>query len=180
MIPILIQNKKYKIKTIAELNTSEFIELCKIENLDTIKYIAWQTQLNTDKAFFSVIDPVVEKQIGSIPDVTKLRRPTLPYVDYKKTIQTVGQRHQIEGANITGYALLVFCLAVSQAQSNNIDDVNQLQAWYLKQKWTDILPAGFFFYQNLQTGKRKEMRLLSWLRELISTKFKKNRPDQID
>jgi hypothetical protein len=166
MIPILIGSKKYKIKTISELNTAEFIELCGISELTTIKYIAWQCKINTDKAFFAMIDPVVEQQIGIVPDITKLCRPVLSYVDYKKTIATVGQRHQIEACNLTGFTLLVFVLAVSQAQSNNIDDVNQLQSWYMQQHWYEILPAGFFFYQNLSHGRHKGI-IFSRLRQAL-------------
>lgn len=165
MIPIKIADKKYKIKTILELTTREFIELTKIEDLSFIKYIAWQTSSDLEKAFFVKMSKSVELAIGVVPDVTKMKRSKR--FDYSKTIQTVGQRHQVEGSNLTGYELLVFCLAVSQAQSNNIDKVHELRDTYLNEPFAEILPAGFFFFKNLEPGKNFVQRILMMFSILI-------------
>jgi len=156
MIPIKIGSKKYSIKPISELNTAEFIELSKIENLDFVKYIAWQTSVDLDKAFFAVTSKSVENAIGVVPDVSKLPKPK--GVDYSKIIQTVGQRHQIETCGLEGYELVVFILAVAQACSNNIDEVDALRGEYMKAPFNIILPAGFFFLKNLEHGRKFGLR----------------------
>jgi len=157
MIPITIQGRKYKIKSIPELNTFEFIELNKLNNVDYVKYISQQTELPLSEAFFAVVPKSIEKAIGIIPDITKLQFPKRKDIDKNKTVQTVGQRHQIEACNKTGFNLMVFVLAVSQACSSNIDDVNKLYESYLKQPFTEILPAGFFFLLTLKNGSRLEL-----------------------
>ena len=167
MIPLIIADKKYKIKSINELNTAEFIELSKIENVDLIKYIAWQAGINTDKAFFAITDSATEAAIGKAPDITKLKPLPSKLIDYKKTLTTVGQRHQVESCNLSGFDLLVFTLAVSQACSVNIDDVYKLRDRYLTMDWHLILPAGFFFYKKFRRGKRSVRKILLRLRELI-------------
>lgn len=164
-IPIKIGDKKYSIKPIIELTTREFIELSKIENLDTVKYIAWQTEIKIEDAFFAVTSKVIEKAIGKIPDITKF--PKSKWCDYSKIIETVGQRHQVENSNLEGYELLVFCLAVAQARSNNIDDVKKLQTQYLQESFIEILPAGFFFFKNYKDGKNKERKFLKKFQDLI-------------
>lgn len=172
MIPIKINSKKYKIKSVDELTTGELIELSKIPELTTVKYISWQTEQSLKDSFFAVVDAATEQAIGKIPDITKMQRPRLSYVDYSKTIQTVGQRHQIEESNLKELELLVFILAVSQARSNNIDDVLKLQSDYMAKPWSEILPAGFFFFRNLRPGSnfatrnfRKVLALISMLRK---------------
>lgn len=167
MIPIKINGKRYKIKSIAELSTAEFIELSKIEALDYVKYISWQTKLSMKDSFFATTDKVIELAIGSVPDVSKIDKPKLKYVDYKKTISTVGQRHQVESCSLSGYELLVFCLAVSQAHSVNIDDVYKLRDDYMQKPWQEILPAGFFFFKIYSRGKRSEPNALKKLLSLI-------------
>ena len=154
-IPIKINDKKYNIKPIAELSTKEFIELSKIENCDLVKYIAWQTKVKLDEAFFAVTSKTVELAVGKTPDITKMKCMQVDYIDYKKTIETVGQRHQVENSNLQGFDLIVFTLAVSQAQSNNIDDVNKLRDEYFKKPFLEILPAGFFFFKNYKSGRKK-------------------------
>jgi hypothetical protein len=166
-IPIKIGDKKYSIKPIYDLTTAEFIELSKIDDLSMIKYIAWATESNLSDAFFAVVSKSIENAIGKIPDVSKMSRPKLKYIDYSKTIETVGQRHQIESSNLSGYELLVFVLAVSQAKSNNIDDVNHLRDSYMQLPFTEILPAAFFLYKILQYGRNKEPFFLKRLRELM-------------
>jgi hypothetical protein len=165
MIPIKIANKKYKIKTIDELNTAEFIELQKIEKPDVLKYVAWQTKTTHENAFFAIISPTVEKAIGMIPDITKLSVPK--WVNKKNIIDTVGQRHQIESSNLKGYELLILCLAVAQARSNNFEDIEKLKAKYLLMPFTEILPAGFFFFKIYNYGKSKGRRLLN-LRQVLT------------
>jgi len=165
MIPIKIQGKHYKIKSIQELTTKEFLELAAIPELDTVKYISWQTGVKMQDAFFAVTSKTVELAIGRIPNIQTLRKPTWP--DYSKTIQTVGQRHQVEASGLKGYSLLVFILAVAQARSNNIDDVNALRDSYLEKPFTEILPAGFFFYKNLQSGSNFVRRNLKKLKGLF-------------
>jgi hypothetical protein len=167
MIPIKIGKTAYRIKSISELNTREFLELTKLPAIDTVKYIAWQTGADLNSAFFAVTSSVVESAIGTIPDITKLPRPK--GFDYSKLIDTVGQRHQVENSGKTGYELLVYCLAVAQARSNNSDQVAVLEADYLTRPFTDILPAGFFFFQNYKTGRKSGRRYLSWLPALIKT-----------
>src|SRR3972149_5816605 len=110
MIPITISGKKYKIKPISALTTKEFIEMSTIKDMDYIKYIAWQTGEPFDKAFFAVTSITVEQAIGTAPDITKL--PIPKWVDKNKIIDTVGQRHQVENSLLSGFELLVFCLAV--------------------------------------------------------------------
>lgn len=169
MIPITISGRKYKIKSIPELTTAEFIDLSTIENLDFVKYIAWQTGASLDSVFFAVVSKSVEKAIGTVPDITKMPRPKLPYISYKKTIQTVGQRHQIEASNLEGYKLIVFILAVSQACSPNIDEVNRLYDRYMKLPFIEILPSGFFFLQTSESGSNFGQSFLTKLTRLIKT-----------
>lgn len=169
MIPLTINKKKVKIKSIDELTTKEFIELSHIENCDTVKYIAWQTGLTFNDAFFVKSPKSLEKQIGIAPDITKLPTLILDYVDYSKMIETVGQRHQVEESKLQGYELLVHCLAVSQAQSMNIDDVNRIKDIYLEKPFKEILPAGFFFFKIYRDGRGKGLIFLTWLMELIRT-----------
>ena len=162
MIPIKIGTKKYKIKAIHELTTSEFIELSKIENIDMLKYIAWQTGLDEESTFFAVVSNTVENAIGTIPDIKTMSRSKK--FDYTKIIETVGQRHQVEKCKYEGYDLLVFVLAVSQAASNNIDKVEELRLKYLDMPFAEVLPSAFFFFKILRGGRRKGMNLLNWLR----------------
>jgi len=173
MIPIKIGDKRYKVKTIDELTTKEFIELNKIDELTIIKYIAWQTSTSLDKAFFAYVNKSVEQAIGVIPDITKMK-PCKKF-DLKKTIQTIGQRHQVEGSNLNNYELLVFCLAVSQAQSNNIDDVLTLRDSYLAMPFYEILPTGFFFFKNLRHGRNLGQRILTRFINSIRTRRLKKR-----
>lgn len=180
MIPITINSKKYKIKSIAELSTAEFIELSKIESLDYVKYISWQTKRSLSDSFFAVTSKTVEKAIGQVPDVTKLSKPKLKYVDYKKTISTVGQRHQVENSGLKDFELLVFCLAVSQAHSVNIDDVLKLQDDYLLKPWQEVLPAGFFFFKIYSNGRNSGTKSLKKLLDWISIWKRKKRPESKD
>lgn len=162
-IPIKINGKKFNIKPISELTTQEFIDFAKVENPDIVKYIAWQTGVKMDDAFFATTSGAVEKAIGKMEDVTTY--PRSYKFDYKRTgIQTVGQRHQIESCTLSGFELLVFCLAVAQANSMNIDDVEKLRTEYLGRPYLEILPAGFFFYENYRTGKKLDQ---SYLKRLL-------------
>jgi hypothetical protein len=170
MIPIKIDGKKYSIKAINQLTTAEFIELSKVPELDIIKYISWQTGT---EAFFAEVSRTVEKAIGVVPDISLLPKPKWP--DYSKLIFTLGQRHQIENSGLTGYELLVFVLAVSQARSLNIDDVNKLRYSYLNMPFTEILPAGFFFYKILRTGKKPGRVFLRRLRARINMQLKSSK-----
>ena len=172
MIPILISGKKYQIKTISELTTAEFILLSDIPELDTVKYIAWQTGLSFSDAFFAVTSKAVEMAIGVAPDIQKLPRPK--GFDYSKLIDTVGQRHQIENSGKVGFPLLVYCLAVSQARSNNSDHVAELEAGYLSRPFAEILPAGFFFFQNYRDGKKRGLSFLNLRQFLIRIKNLRN------
>jgi hypothetical protein len=165
MIPIKINGKPYRIKSIAELTTKEFCELSLIEACDITKYISWQTGLSLDDCFFAVSDKRIEIAIGVAPDITKL--PKSPRFNYKLLIETVGQRHQVENSNKTGMDLLVYCLAVSQARSNNSDIVQELYANYLTRPFAQVLPAGFFFYRKYKPGRNFVQKNLSWLRDLI-------------
>jgi len=169
MIPLQINKKKVKIKSIDELTTKEFIELSHIENCDIIKYIAWQTGVTLNDAFFVKSPKSLENQIGIAPDITKLPTLIVDYIDYSKQIETVGQRHQVEEIKLQGYELLVHCLAVSQAQSNNIDDINHLKDIYLEKPFKEILPAGFFFFGIYKNGRSKGLIFLTWLMGLIRT-----------
>lgn len=166
-IPITINGKKYSVRPIADLSTGEFLEFTKIKNQDIMKYIAFETKTKHKDAFFATISPTVERALGKIPDVSKLKRPALSYVDYNKSIETVGQRHQIEDANLKGYELLVFTLAVSQAQSMNIDDVNKLREEYLNKPFIEILPAGFFFLKKLAHGRNSVVNFFAKRKALI-------------
>jgi hypothetical protein len=172
MIPIKIAGKPYKIKAIAELTTKEFCELSKIEAVDIIKYISWQTGLSMQDCFFAVSDKRIEIAIGKVPDITKI--PRSKSFDYSLTIDSVGQRHQVENSNLTGMELLVYCLAVSQARSNNSDEVAMLYDDYLARPFGLILPAGFFFYKSYKFGKRKGviflksllLSIVTWMRKI--------------
>ena len=170
MIPILIGEKKFNIKSIDELNTKEFIELAEIKELNHIKYIAWQTNQTNEDAFFAVISNTVENAIGKVSDITKIKKPKRDDIDYSKIVDLVGQRHQIETSKKVNFELIVFVLAVSQARSNNIDDVNKLYDRYLTEPFQEILPAGFFFLKILLTGKKSEIRSLKNLLSLIKIK----------
>lgn len=173
LIPITISGQKYNIKSIDELTTREFIEVASIENLDIIKYIAWQTGLKFESAFFATYSKSVEKAIGKLPDITKLKRSE--QFDYSKIIDTVGQRHQIENCGKTGFPLLVFSLAVSQARSNNSEQVEELESSYYEMPFKEILPAGFFFFTSYKNGNKIEHKLLNLLRCLMTIPKRKNR-----
>lgn len=173
MIPIKINKKKYSIKSIDELTTAEYIEMSKIENMDIVKYIAWQTGVDFNDAFFATTSKTLEKAIGQTKDVTKMSAPVTSYISYKKNIETVGQRYQIETSNLTGFDLIVFCLAVAQAQSNNIDKINNLRDYYLTKPWQEILPAGFFFYSKYKNGRNFVQNFLTKLLEQIRIKMLK-------
>lgn len=165
MIPIKINNIPYKIKSIADLTTSEFIELSKIEDCDTVKYIAWQTGVSMADSFFAVSSKVLDQAIGTAPDITKLK-PSKKFI-YSKTIDTVGQRHQVEACKYTSMELLVYCLAVAQARSNNSDDVDKLYSSYMSRPFEEILPAGFFFFKKYRHGSDKGLSFSRILQFLI-------------
>ena len=174
MIPITIQNKKHKIKSIAELTTKEFIDMSTIDDMDYVKYIAWQTGLTFEKAFFAVTSKTVEQAIGKAPDITKLQ--VAKWVDKTKLIDTVGLRQQVETSGLDGYKLLVYCLAVSQAHSLNSDDVQALIDKYNEMSFIEILPSGFFFYKNFNRGKEKGVNFSGLLRGLM--RIRKSRKAQ--
>ena len=179
MIPIKINNKKYKIKRIDQLTTKEFIELSKIvdecfalelpeseiQSQIVLKYISWQTGESFKNSFFATTSKSINEAIGKIPDITKLSLPK--WIDKKNIIETIGQRHQIENSKLKGYELLVFTLAVANAKSNNIEDVNKLHDKYLQMPFMEILSAGFFFFKNYKYGKKSVRKLLNWLLDLI-------------
>jgi len=146
MIPIKIKGRKYKIKRVSELTTQEFIDINNIEDLDYVKYIAYFTKKNYNDAFFAVVSKSIENAIGLIPDITKMKRPK--GFDYSKTIETVGQRHQVEAIKKTGLDLLVYTLAVAQCATTDATIVKKTYQEYLKQPFKKILPAGFFFLQD--------------------------------
>jgi hypothetical protein len=161
MIPIIVDKKKYKIKAIHELSTREFIELSKIELLNVQRYIAWQCSLDEAVVFFIKVSPAIEASIGTVPDITRINPPKR--FNYKRQIETIGQRHQVEQCGKTGFELLVFTLAVAQARSNNIDDVNKLYNEYMQQPFYEILPAGFFFFKRYSRGRRSVQGILKKL-----------------
>jgi len=165
MIPIKINDKKYKIKTIDELTAREFIELTSFENLDMIKYIAWQTGLDSKDTFFAVISPTVEKAIGTIPDIRKMKLPK--WIEKENIIETVGQRHQVEGSNLKGYDLLVHTLAVANAKTPDDTEVSELKEKYYEMLFSEVLPAGFFFFKNYKNGKKPGQKILRWLMGLM-------------
>lgn len=173
MIPITINNKKYSIKAIWELTTKEFIELSKIENVTVQTYIAWQCSLSEQDIFFASISPAIEASIGQVPDITQMQ-PCKEF-DLKKEIETIGQRHQIEESNKKDLELLIFTLAVSQARSNNIDDVMNLYNEYLQKEFYKVLPTGFFFFRRFRRGKSFGVSSLFWHRALTRIKKKGNR-----
>jgi hypothetical protein len=173
MIPITINKKKYDLKAIWELTTREFIELSKIKDIDIQKYIAWQLSLDADLVFFAKISPAIEAAIGVAPDITTLIPCT--EFDLKKGIDTLGQRHQIEQCNKKDFELLVFTLAVSQAQSMNIDDVTKLYDKYMGMEFYKILPTGFFFFNRSRHGKNSVLENFRKHLELIKIKKSKKR-----
>jgi len=179
-IPITINGKKYTIKSIDELTTKEFIELSNIEDINIVKYISWQADIKLEDAFFAVTSKSIEKTIGVIPDIKKLKRLELNYIDYSKTIETLGQRHQIEESNLSGYELLVFILAVSQTRSMNIDDVNKLRDDYLDKPFYEILPAGFFFFKILNNGSKYGRNFLKRTIRFLRTLLQKKEPELIN
>lgn len=173
MIPITIGKKKYDLKAIWELTTREFIELSKIKDIDIQKYIAWQLSLDADMVFFAKISPAIEAAIGVAPDITKLI-PCAEF-DLKKGIDTLGQRHQIEQCNKKDFELLVFTLAVSQAQSMNIDDVMKLYDEYMKKEFYKVLPTGFFFFNRSKRGSSSVLENFRRLQESIKIKRSRKR-----
>jgi len=174
-IPIKINGKKYRVTPICELTTAEFITASAIPDCDHVKYIAWQTGRSVDDAFFAVTSKTVENAIGAFPDITKL--PRSRNWDYSRTISTIGQRHQVESSGVKGYDLLVFCLAVAMARSNNIDEVNRLRDAYMQQPAYEILPAGFFFYKKYGNGSNSGQEFLKKLSNLIKILRKRKLPE---
>jgi hypothetical protein len=132
-----------------------------IKDMDYVRYIAWQTGESFDSAFFAVTSKTVERAIGKALDITKLKIPK--WVDKTKLIDTVGQRHQIENSGLSGFELLVYCLSVSQGRSNNSDVIEALQSRYLDMPFTEVLPAGFFFFKNFRDGRKRGGNCLRWL-----------------
>ncbi len=173
MIPIKIGEQKFKIKSIKELTTREFIELDKIQPCDIIKYISWQTGQKMDDCFFAVTSATVANAIGQIPDIRKM--PCSKNFNYKTGIDTVGQRHQVETSELTGLELLVRCLAIAQAKSNNIDDIIKLETVYFDMPFTEILPSGFFFFRSYRYGKKGVLNFLRKLPFLIPTLKRKKK-----
>lgn len=166
MIPIKINKKKYKIKPLADLTVEEFIEVSQIENLDVIKYISWATGIDTKDAFFAEISYSVEKAIGKMPDYENL---PVTY-DMSCSIETVGQRYQIESSNLKGAELILFVLAVGIAKSNNIDHVYKVRDELLEKKATDVIPSALFFFKILEIGSKKGGKYLLRIRRWIRTK----------
>lgn len=167
LIPIKIGKKKYKIKPIIELTTKEFIELSKMDGMDYVKYISWQTGVKFESVYFALISKSVEQAIGEAPDITKMKL-TGNY-DYTKYIDRVGLRHQLEACEKTGFELLAYALAVSQAYSLNIDEVEKLYDKYMDEPFKEVLPAGFFFFKRFENGNRKETSILKRLLNLMRT-----------
>ena len=174
MIPIKINGKRHRIKPINQLTTEEFIEISKIENLDLIKYISWSAKVKLNDAFFAVTSKTIEKAIGNIPNIEKIPLPK--WAKKIKHIESIGQRHQVESCGLTGYELLIFTLAVSEARSNNIDDVNKLYDHYLSMPFIEVLPAGFFFFNRYRNGRNFVRRYLFRLLSSIKTQSLKKMP----
>jgi len=182
MIPIKINNKKYSIKSIQELTTKEFIELSEIDfssistnDMFYIKYIEKQSGCSFEDVFFTTIKESLKKHIGIPPDITKLPTPIVDYIDYNKNIQTIGQRHQVEESNLKNFELLVFILAVAQAQNPDISKVYELRDYYMNKPFVEILPAGFFFFKIYRNGKSRGLNILIWLMSLIRIKLSKSK-----
>lgn len=173
-IPIKINGKSYKVAQVCDLNTREFITVSKIKGIsakdgqfDTVKYIAWYLKLDTKEAFFATMPGKLHRELSYFPDVEKGALPILSYIDPKKTIQTVGQRFQVEESSLKGYELAVFILAVTQAESNNIDDVNKLFELYMDKPAVYILSYAFFFSKIYKDGKSIAVSFSLWLLGLI-------------
>lgn len=162
MIPIIISKKKYAIKSISELTTSEFIELTSIKDLDYVSYISWQTGETLENSFFAYHSKVIEDGIGVIQDFTKMHKSST--YDYNKLIDTVGQRHQVERSKKSGLELIVYCLAVSQVRSFDDSKIQQRYDYYMQQNWKKILPSGFFFMRTLRNGQSIGAKLLRMLK----------------
>jgi len=173
-IPIKINGKKYVVPQLCDLSTKDFIEVAKIEGIvkdggsfDTVKYIAWYLKLNIKKAFFATLPDKLHRELSYFPDIEKTKPPALDYIDTKKAIYTVGQRFQVEESSLKGYELTVFVLAVAQAESNNIDGVNELYHFYMSKPAVYILPHAFFFSKIYANGKNTGVSFLRWPRALI-------------
>lgn len=175
MIPIKIGGKPFKIKPINSLITREFVEVSKIKNLDLMKYIAWFTGVKNEDAFFAKISNTVVEAIGQFKPIEKMPFPNT--FDKRKLIETIGQRHQIERCKKKDYELLIYILAVSQAQTNDTSKVNEMYESYLEMPYVEVLPAGFFFYKNLKTGSNLEMKSFVWRRWLKKIKSLRSRPE---
>ena len=181
-IPIKINGKSYKVPMLCDLSTREFIEVSKIEGIatesgqfDSVKYIAWYLNLDTKDTFFATMPDKLHRELSYFPDVRNMALPILDYIDPKKTIETVGQRFQVEESSLKGYELTIFILAVAQAGSNNIDEINNLFDFYMTRPAVHILPYAFFFSKISKSGKSKGVNFSLWLLGLIRTLSLKNK-----
>lgn len=165
-IPIKINDKKYTVKPALEMTVVEYVKFEALKVKDVPSYISMMTGIKMKDAFFAVMSPAIENAIGTVPDIRKVKKPKRSDIDYTKSIDTVGQRHQIEDANLSGARLLVLTLAVSQARSMNIDDVYKLRDKYMSEPFIEILPAAFFFFNRLRRGRNKGV---SYLKKLVAS-----------
>lgn len=167
MIPITIGDKKYRIKAIKDLSTKEFIEVSGMDSIDLLKYIKWASGAKLEDVFFASISEQLRSAIGSFKAIADL---PIPYKYSKCSIDTVGQRNQIEACHKTGYDLVVFTLAVAICRDNNIDVVNKKVEQLMGEPYVEVIPAGVFFLNLLRNGKSSERNFLK--RSLLYLKTK--------
>lgn len=179
MIPITINNKKHKIKSIDELTTGEFIEVTRIENIDTLKYLAWATKVEYLTVFKSRIPDVVINEIGTIPDITKLKvtKQLLGKYVNRYDVSMIGQRFIIETTKkYKGYDLLVFITAVAFTQSADLGEIEEYMERLYNEYFYLVLPVGNFFFQNLQNGRNTGVSFSVKIKRLTRILLLKNRP----
>ena len=176
MIPIKINGKKKQIKPISELTTREYIDFMKIENPDKIKYIGFILKEEYITIFNSKISQSVLNMIGEIEDVTKLKPPVsiLGYPIKRYGIETIGQRFQLDNCGLKGYELLVFMTAVAIVNNIDLDRVREFEEKLYNLPYTEVLPAGYFFFLRSDYGRKRGRRcsgsIMSRIRTMLSRK----------
>lgn len=180
MIPIKINGKKYQIKAISELNTQEYIDVNRIENLDAIKYLSWATKQDLELIWMSKVSDAVIKMIGTMPDIEKLPVPRELLRKNIKSheITTIGQRFMIEQTTkYKGFDLLVFITAVALTNSPDIGVIEQCMKQLYNLPFKDVIPTGRFFFLNFQSGRSSAMTFLRRIKSLIRMRLSRNKPE---
>jgi len=194
---VILNNKKYKIKTSSNLTVKEYIEMSKFEQINIANYISVVTGLRVlDIAMSSL--PLrktrrLVKYIGKLQTFRQLekesKKVTMIYFD-NETIKkeyisydTLGTRILYEqkakelyssesSENEKMLQLIIYSLAVVLSKNYDASKTNEVYSKLLKCSYLDIFPFAIFFFRKLTNGQNKGRKLLKTLRKAISLIFR--------